>query len=97
MKRCAYAYVPSFVRIDAYRGDLDHYARVLPCQSKMLRKWFYRTAKRVALSEGMDPALADFYQSRVSALSVRERHYGLMREEADRLYPKVMGELGKLL
>ncbi len=47
MKRCAYAYVPSFVRIDAYRGDLDHYARVLPCQPKMLRKWFYRTAKRV--------------------------------------------------
>jgi intergrase/recombinase len=63
----------------------------------MLRKWFYRTAKRVALEERADPILADFYQSRVSQLSVGERHYGELRKEADALYPAVMGELKHLL
>jgi len=96
-KRCDYAYLPSFVALNTSARETEHMS--MYCGSgvkpKLLRKFFYRTAKACALDERKDPLIADFYQSRVSKMSIGERHYGCLREEADKLYPKVMERLRK--
>lgn len=93
MKKCEYCYLPRDLNPRPITIDLSHFARRMPCNPKLLRKFFYRTAKACALEERADPLIADFYQSRLSRMSVGERHYGYLREEADRLYPKVLARL----
>ena len=93
MKKCEYCYLPSDVEPHPIALDLSHFARRMPCNPKLLRKFFYRTAKACALEERADPLIVDFYQSRLSRMSIGERHYGYLREEADRLYPKVLARL----
>jgi len=96
-KRCDYAYIPSFVALKPTEVNLDHFARQFAMNPKLLRKFFYRTAKRTALENRADPLIVDFYQSRVSKFSVGERHYGELRSEADELYPKVVDSLKGVL
>jgi intergrase/recombinase len=95
-KRCDYAYLPVFVKPAPCEPDWNHFYATLPMLPKMLRKFFYRVAKRTALENRADPLIADFYQSRVSRFTVGERHYGELRSEADNLYPKVMASLNSI-
>jgi len=96
-KRCDYAYLPDMVELRTSFGCRPEFLSLrVKMRPKLLRKFFYRVAKRVALDERADPAVADFYQSRISRLSVGDRHYGELRREADLLYPRVAEELGRL-
>lgn len=96
-KRCDYAYLPDWVELKTAFGCRPEFLSLrVKMRPKLLRKFFYRVAKRVALEARADPAVADFYQSRISRLSVGERHYGELRREADALYTKVAEELRRL-
>jgi intergrase/recombinase len=99
-KRCDYVYLPKFVNIPKITNSLDlhHLWRNNNGNNpKLLRKFFYRTAKHTALENRFDPLIADFYQSRVSKFTIGEKHYGELKSEANRLYPKVMEQLSKFL
>lgn len=95
-KRCDYVYLPKFVTIPKIHKplDLDHLWRNKNSNNlKLLRKFFYRTAKQTALENRFDPLIADFYQSRVSKFSIGEKHYGELKSEANALYPLVIQKL----
>ncbi|MEM4214741.1 MAG: integrase [Candidatus Methanomethylicaceae archaeon] len=92
-KRCFFAWFPSFIKLKPVALDLSHLARRLPRNPKILRKHFYRAAKRVALENRQDPVLADVYQSRISAVTVGDLRYGDLLTKADALYPKVVENL----
>jgi intergrase/recombinase len=99
-KRCDYVYLPKFIKIPKIDNPLDlhHIQRNNNGNNpKLLRKFFYRIAKQTALDNRFDPLIADFYQSRVSKFSIGEKHYGEIKSEADRLYPKIIKRLSMFL
>ena len=59
---------------------------------KLFRKFFYRVCRDVASKE-----ICDFYQSRISGLSIGDLHYDNLLQRADQEYPKVVRRINDVI
>jgi len=98
-KRALWLYLPNsladgITKIELSRHTITTYARkrkiLVP---KLIRKFFYQKAYEII----KDRELVDFYQGRVSRLSIGSRHYDSLLARADREYEKILTFLDKLL
>ncbi len=60
---------------------------------KLVRKLHMQLMKQI----GIDYEIRNFIQNRVSKLSVGERHYEALLSDTDRVYPRIVRELGRFL
>ena len=100
-KRALWLYLPlelasklADTRMSLTRHAVYTYARrrgILP--PKMIRKFFYQLAYDIL----HDRELVDFYQGRISRLSIGSRHYDSLLARADKEYEKILGELRRLV
>jgi len=95
-KRCDWIYLPMLLveELKKYRGLFveknlrtlyRNLKRKFGVDVKNYRKLFYRSCREVAEKE-----VCDFYQSRISRLSVGDIHYDNLLSRADKDYPKIV-------
>jgi len=102
-KRCDYVYLPRYLVDDLkkYKGafagrNVRTVGRKLEkkfsVKLKLFRKLFYQTCRDIASGE-----ICDFFQSRVSRLTIGDRHYDNLVERGDRYYPSVMKKIKEVV
>ncbi|MEM1961795.1 MAG: integrase [Sulfolobales archaeon] len=101
-KRCEWIYFPATLTeyLKMWRGKIGKYDTVRDTlydyygvKVKDFRKLFYRVCRDV----GVEGAICDFYQSRISGLSIGDLHYDDIVTRADKQYTELAARLSKLL
>ncbi|MEM4619998.1 MAG: integrase [Desulfurococcaceae archaeon] len=103
-KRCDYVYFPRFLlqeidrvrekeRIGTYDTIRDNLFEEYGVRPKEYRKLFYRSCRDV----GIPKEVCDFYQSRISNLSIGDIHYDNLLRRADEYYTKILFHLESLM
>ncbi|MEM4618938.1 MAG: integrase [Desulfurococcaceae archaeon] len=102
-KRCDYIYFPRSLlqeidrvrekeRIGTYDTIRDNLYEEYGVRPKEYRKLFYRVCRDV----GVPKEVCDFYQSRISNLSIGDIHYDDLLRRADEYYTKILFHLENL-
>ena len=97
-KRALWLYLPNALTDRIKRLELSRYAITAYARKhhilvpKYIRKFFYQKAYEIL----RDRELVDFYQGRISSLSIGSRHYDSLLNRADKEYARVLEELKKL-
>ena len=96
-KYALWIYLPKTVSLERIAVDprrvSDYCRRHKLVPPKMLRKFWYQIAMDII----KDRELVDFFQGRISNLSIGSRHYDALLSRADKEYPKVLNALFKVM
>ncbi|MEM4619841.1 MAG: integrase [Desulfurococcaceae archaeon] len=103
-KRCDYIYFPRFLlqeidrvrekeRIGTYDTIRDNLYEEYGIKPKEYRKLFYRVCRDIGISR----EVCDFYQSRISNLSIGDIHYDDLLRRSDEHYTKILSYLESLM
>jgi len=90
-KRCDYIYLPSrfLDEIRRYAGKIGKYGNLrkhIYDEYGIRMKEFRKLNYRICLNAGIEEAICDFYQSRITKLSVGRKYYDALRSRADEKY-----------
>ena len=102
-KRCDFIYVPTELIKEnrEYKGAFTgrkyvsitrYFHRKYGVRAKLFRKLFYRLCRQVC-----DKEICDFYQSRISRLTVGDIYYDDLLSRADKEYPKVVERINQVI
>ncbi|MEM1672982.1 MAG: integrase [Archaeoglobaceae archaeon] len=103
-KRCDYIYFPRFLvseigrvrekeRIGTYDTIRDNFYEEYGIKMKEYRKLFYRVCRDINVPK----EVCDFYQSRISNLSIGDIHYDNLLRRGDEYYTKILSYLESLM
>ncbi len=99
-KRCDYIYFPKYLveKIPRYTHRIGKYDNIrkniydyYQIKEKDFRKLHYRLCRRI-----LDKEICDFYQSRISNLTIGDIHYDNLLSRADEKYPELLKLIDKL-
>jgi len=101
-KRCDYIYFPKqlldrILRFAHRVGRYDNLRKNIYDYYHIKEKDFRKLHYRVCLDTGIEEAVCDFYQSRISELSIGRKYYDALRSRADKKYPLLIKAIGKLI
>jgi len=101
-KRCDWIYIPkeyipSIRKLKKRIGKYDNIRDNLYDRYKIKPKLYRKLHYQICRESGIDKEICDFFQSRISNLSIGDIHYDNLLKRADNTYEKILQNLRSLL